>query len=118
MATITSKQKRLTVVNPVAVLASVSLIAILVVLWSFTGNLYNLGNNNPGTFGSPSLVSGGTNVSFVADEQYWSANCSRGWSRNSSCDDIVAHVNSCVVNLNSPYCTQYEAYMEQFNIGK
>jgi len=118
MATISSKQKRLIVVNPIAVLASLSLIAALLVLWPFTGSLNDLRVSEPGASGGESVLAGSTVVSFAADEQYWNANCSHGWSGNSSCDDIVARVNSCVVDLNSQYCTQYDAYMEQFILRK
>src|ERR1051325_9839098 len=71
----------------------------------FTGNLYHslntaLGNGNnthPG-------ISTTASYSFSDDQQYWSTNCSHGWSSDSTCDDIVARSQSCSIGTDSAYC--------------
>ena len=116
MSTISSNQeKRQALVDPTYVLGFLVLILALLLLGPLSDNTYNSISSVLGTLDSaPSGVSATTNVSFTSDQQYWDANCSHGWSSDSTCDDIVLRSQSCVVSVTSPYCSEYDAYLQQF----
>lgn len=116
MSTISSKQeKRHGLVDPVYVLAFLVLILALLLLGPLASNAHNFVNSVVGSLGrAPAGVSASANVSFATDQQYWDANCSHGWSSNSSCDDIILRSQSCVANVASAYCSAYKNYLQQF----
>jgi len=116
MSTISSNQeKRQALVDPTYVLGFLVLILALLLLGPLSANTYNSISSVLGTLDSaPSGVSAGTNVSFISDQQYWDANCSHGWSSESTCENIVQRSQSCVVNVTSSYCSEYDAYLQQF----
>ena len=118
MTTIPRKQKRLYMVSPITVLAPTTIMAVFLILWLLAGSPYSVSGNIPGTFGNTGVVNGDVAVSFAGDVQFWDANCSHGWSANESCDAIVARANYCGLDLNSPYCMEYDAYMKQIHFGK
>ena len=115
MATITSKQdKTHGLVDPVSVLVSILLIAVLLVPASLTDNLYGSVSSLLGKPANASLIAGGANVSFAADAQYWDANCSFGWSSDAACDAISTRAQFCSVGISSLYCSEYDTYLQQF----
>jgi len=116
MSTISSKQaKKQGLVDPVYVLVFLVLILALVLLGPFSGNTYNSISSALGNLSSTSAsLSASSNVSFTSDQQYWNANCSHGWASDSTCENIVQRSQSCVANVTSPYCSEYDAYLQQF----
>jgi hypothetical protein len=116
MSTISSKQQKTHgLVDPLYVLFFLVLILAVVFLGPFGGNTYNSISSALGNLGGALAgVSASGNVSFTLDQQYWNANCSHGWSSDSTCDDIVLRSQSCVANVTSPYCSEYDAYLQQF----
>jgi hypothetical protein len=116
MSTISSRQgKRHGLVDPVYVLAFLVLILALLLLGPLTSSTHSSVNSALGILGrAPAAVSASANVSFATDQKYWEANCSHGWSSNSSCDDIVVRSRSCVANVASAYCSAYKNYLQQF----
>jgi hypothetical protein len=116
MSTISSKQeKRHGLVDPVYVLVFLVLILALLVPGPLTGNINNSFSGALGTPGkAPAGVSASGYVSFTSDQQYWDANCSRGWSSDSTCEDIVLRAQSCSISTASAYCSQYDTYLLQF----
>jgi cbb3-type cytochrome oxidase cytochrome c subunit len=60
-------------------------------------------------------VSLNTQVSFAADQLYWSENCESGWSEDATCEAIVARTQSCSISVDSTYCSAYENYLQEFN---
>ena len=117
MSTISSKHtKRQGSVDPNVILGLLVLILALVVFTPFTGNLYNPLGTVLGTIDSAHAnISANVNYSFSVDQQYWSVNCSHGWSSNSTCDDIVSRAQSCSINVASAYCSEYDTYLKQFS---
>jgi len=116
MSTISSKQeKRNGLVDPIYVLVFLVLILALQVLGPLTGNMDNSFSGALGTPGkAPAGVSASGHVSFTSDQLYWDANCSRGWSSDATCENIVLRSQSCVVNVASAYCSEYDLYLQQF----
>jgi len=55
------------------------------------------------------------NVSFASDERYWSAHCSHGWAKDSTCDGIALRAQSCEFSTVSTYCSTYKNYLLQLN---
>jgi hypothetical protein len=116
MSTISSKQEKSHgLVEPVYILAFLVLILALLLMGPLTSSTYSSVSSALGTLGgAPAKVSAVGNVSFTADQQYWDANCSHGWTSNSSCDDIVLRSQSCVADVASAYCSAYDDYLQQF----
>ena len=115
MSTISSKQaKRQALVDPMLVLAILVLILAFLVLTPFSDNLYNSTGSVLGSFGGDSAsLSSNSTVSFASDQKYWDANCAHGWSVDAMCETIVARSQSCLVSVNSAYCSQYENYLDR-----
>jgi hypothetical protein len=117
MSTISSKHtKRQGTLNPNVILGLLVLILALVVFTPFTGNVYHSLGAALGTIHSTHAnISTNVNYSFSADQQYWSVNCSHGWSSNSTCDAIVFRAQSCSISMDSAYCSEYGNYLKQFS---
>ena len=116
MATISSNQeRRQALANPIYVLVFLILLLALVLLGPLSGNTSNSISSVLGALGgAPAGVSAGSDVTFTSDLQYWDANCSRGWSSDSTCETIVLRSQSCVASVTSAYCSEYDAYLQQF----
>jgi hypothetical protein len=116
MSTISSNQeKRHGLVNPMYVLFFFVLILVLLLVGSFASNASNsISGALEALSGAPAGVSAGANVSFTADQQYWDANCTGGWSSDSTCETIVQRVQSCSISTDSTYCSAYELYLQTF----
>ena len=116
MATISSKQeKRHALVDPIYVLVFLVLLLALLLIGPFNGNTSSSINGVLGVLGgAPAGVSASGDVSFTSDQQYWDANCSHGWSSDSTCESIVLRSQSCVTNVDSAYCSAYDNYLQQF----
>jgi len=101
--------------NPMSVLLSVTMIGA-VLMGPLNASLYNSMNGFLGTLGGVDDVnkSAGADISFASDEQYWDFYCRNGWTSDSTCDDIVSRVQSCVGSIASPYCLTYEDYLQEF----
>ena len=114
MSTISSRQvNRQGLIDPISVF--LILILVLLVLGPLAGNLYNSISRALGTIGNPvSDASIRSDVSFASDQQYWNASCSHGWSSDSTCEAIVLRSQACVVSVASTYCSEYDAYLQQF----
>ena len=100
--------------NPMSVLLSVTMIGAVVLMGPLNASLYNAMNGFLGTLGSADNVNKVADISFASDEQYWDFYCSNGWTSDSTCDDIVSRVQSCVGSIASPYCSTYENYLQEF----
>jgi len=118
MATISSNQeKRHALVNPIYVLIFLVLFVALLLLGPLSGNTSNAISGVLGVLGgAPAGVSASSDVTFTSDQQYWDANCSRGWSSDSTCETIVQRVQSCSVSTASAYCSEYALYLQPFRI--
>jgi hypothetical protein len=64
---------------------------------------------------APASLSAQSDAVFGVDLQYWNANCSQGWSSDTTCDAIVARSQSCATGLDSAYCSEYNNYLQQFH---
>ena len=116
MSTISSKQeKRHALVDPMYVLVFLVLVLALLLVGPFAGNASNSISSALGALsGAPSGLSVDANVSFSADQQYWDANCTRGWSSDATCESIVKRVQSCSISTASAYCSEYDLYLQPF----
>ncbi len=114
MSTISSKQiKKHGLTDFVFVFLAV--IIVLLVLLSSNVNFYNSFNTAlPGLGSTHAGISTSRDVSFASDLRYWGANCSHGWSSDSTCDTIASKAQSCSVSADSVYCSEYDTYMQQF----
>ena len=65
--------------------------------------------------GSRAAISSNEYISFAMDRQYWDANCSHGWSSDSTCDNIVIRAQTCSTQITTTYCSDYKEYMKQFH---
>lgn len=115
MSILTSKpQKSQTLVDPILLLL-VSAWILLTIFAVSTGDLYYSIEKVFGSFSSPNsttLVS--SQPSFAADQQYWEANCSRGWSSDTMCEAIVTRAEVCSISVDSAYCSEYKSYIQQY----
>ena len=112
MSTITSKPtRRYSIVDLISISVFFILLFTLFVI-PFTGNLYSSLTNVNGTHAN---VSTNASYSFSADHQYWTANCSHGWSSNSTCDNIVVRSQACSISTESAYCSAYDKYLKQLS---
>ena len=115
MATFSSNQeKKQSISNQMAVLLAVALISTFLIFGPLNATLYNSINSVLASFDRPDGVSVSTDASFAYDLNYWSDNCSHGWSSDATCDAIVSRVQSCEVGLASTYCTSNETYIQQY----
>jgi hypothetical protein len=116
MSTISSKQeKRHGLVDPVYALVFLILILALLLVGPFAGNASSSISGALGALsGAPAVLSDSSEVSFTADQQYWDANCTGGWSSDSACGAIVQRVQSCSISTASAYCSAYDLYLEPF----
>lgn len=115
MTTYPSKQVKKQSLDLILVLAIIALVSVAMAFGSL--------NTNYGFTGSPLASQGGTagsvslNIgnSVTSDLQYWSANCSHGWTLNSTCDALASLTQSCVVGIGvrSAYCSEYASYLQQ-----
>lgn len=116
MATYSSKQeKRQVGGNYLPVVVSVLLIGAFVILAPLNASFYSSLN---GVFGTWSNTDGAYAnakvVSFTADQAYWDANCTHGWTADAACDGIFSRVQSCTLGFATAYCSSYENYMQDF----
>jgi len=113
MSTLSSKPtKTFRPVDYISVFVFLGLILTLLVI-PFTGNIYSSLSSAVSVDRAQSGTSN-VNYSFTADQQYWSANCSHGWSSDATCDNIVARSQACSISAESAYCSEYTSYLEQF----
>jgi hypothetical protein len=117
MSTFSSKQENKQVPAEVLLMVAFIIAIVILVVPGVDARNLNTSIRSPLTALSPgwagSLVPGG-DVSFTSDEQYWSKNCSHGWTSDSTCNEIVSRVQICERIAGSAYCSEYEAYMQQF----
>ena len=116
MSTISSKQRRRhSAIDPLFVLVFLVMVLTLLVFAPLIDKTYDSFSNAPGSF---SNVSSGLSLtkeaSFAADLQYWNANCSHGWTSDSGCDAIASRAQSCMISIDSVYCSEYDSYLQQF----
>jgi hypothetical protein len=116
MATISSKQeKRHALVDPIYVLVLLVLLLALLLLGPLSRKTSSTINSALGALGGvPAGMSASNDGTFASDQQYWDANCSHGWSSDSTCENIVLRSQSCVANVDSAYCSAYDTYLQQF----
>ena len=116
MATYSSKhEKRQFFGNNVPVLVLVLLVGALVILAPLNASFSSSLNGTLGTWTSADNVYTNAEViSFPADQTYWDTHCDHGWDSDTTCDRILARVESCTISVASPYCSSYENYMQEF----
>src|SRR5215213_10322682 len=116
MSTISSKPtKTFKPIDLISVFVFLALILILFLI-PFTGNIYtSLSSALDNVDSTHANVSSTINYSFSVDQQSLTANCSHGWSSNSTCDDIVTRSQSCSIKAESAYCSEYNNYLKQFS---
>lgn len=114
MSTFSSKApKTFKPVDFISVFVFLALILTLLVI-PFTGTLYSSVSTALGSTDRTQAGITNANVTFAADQGYWSVNCSHGWSSNAMCDDIVTRSQACSISAESAYCSEYESYLKQF----
>ena len=115
MATFSSKQeKKQDWVDPMLVLVSVALLSVLITFGPLNSNYNSIPNALVMESGAADHASNSVGVSFASDLQYWDAKCSHGWTSDSTCDALVSRIQSCVLGVGLAYCSEYDAYLEQF----
>ncbi len=116
MAKISSKQvKRQIFINPIQGPVVIMLIGILIFLSLFSASTYHAISTALETLNNArNTASESGPVSLASDLQYWSTNCSHGWSSDAKCDGIVSRVQLCSESIASKYCSDYAVYMQQF----
>jgi hypothetical protein len=116
MATFPSKQKkRQDWVDPLLVLVSIALLSVLIAFGPLNGNMYSSIPNAPVMeSGAAEHPSSSVGVSFASDIQYWDAKCSHGWTSDATCDALVSRIQSCALGVGLAYCSEYDAYIQQF----
>ena len=115
MSTLSSKPtKTFRTVDFISAFVFLALILTLLVI-PFTGNIYTAVSTalDAGNRANASIAAN-VNYSFSADQRYWAANCSHGWSSNSTCDNIVTRSRACSISAESAYCSEYENYLKGF----
>jgi hypothetical protein len=114
MSIISSKQQASRPLDPIFVLFLFTMV-LLVFFAVFTGNIYHVANGLLGISDNTSTVlSLKSEPSFVADQQYWAANCTDGWSDGSMCETIVLRSQSCSISADSAYCSEYASYLQAY----
>ena len=115
MATFPSKQeKKQDLVDPMLVWVSIALLSILIAFGPLNGNMYSsIPNALVMEGGVADQVSSSVGVSFASDLQYWDANCNHGWTSDSMCDALVSKTKLCSLSVDSVYCSEYDAYLQQ-----
>ena len=113
MSIITSNQsKRQTILDPIFLLF-ISVLVVLLVFAFAAANRNLIGDALRIHESAPAGLSLNSEVSFAADQRYWSASCESGWSSDSVCDAIVARTQSCTISVDSAYCSAYESYLQE-----
>lgn len=114
MSTLSSKPTRIyRPVDFISVFVFLALILTLLVI-PFTGNIYTaISTALDVRNGANATISTNAEYSFSVDQQYWAANCSHGWSSNSTCDTIVTRSQACSISSESAYCSEYQNYLKQ-----
>jgi hypothetical protein len=111
----TKQQKSQGLIDPIFILFSFALVLLLIFATS-TGNMLDfLGDALGSINNAPTSLSLSNQASFAADQQYWDANCTRGWSSDSMCEEIVLRSQSCSISAGSAYCSEYATYLQQLN---
>ena len=114
MATFPSKQeKKQDLVDPMLVLVSIALLSVLIAFGPLNGNYSSIPNALVMEGGAADNASNSVGTSFASDLQYWDAKCSHGWTSDSMCDALVSRTQSCALDVGSPYCSEYDAYLQQ-----
>jgi len=117
MSTISSKQaKKQGLVDPVYVLGFLVVFLALLLYGPITDTAYSSISSSLGTLGvaAPAGEVASSVITFGSDQQYWDANCSHGWSSDSTCEDIVQRVQTCSLSNTSGYCSEYDLYLQPF----
>ncbi len=99
----------------ISILTSIVLIGVLVIFGPLYGSMYGSIRNVLLTkSNTASEVSINDASSFASDLQDWNTRCSHGWKSDSVCDALVSKVQSCSIGTGSIYCSEYDAYLQQF----
>jgi len=115
MATFSSKQeKKQDWVDPMLVLVSVALLSVLITFGPLNSNYSSIPNALVMESGAADHASNSVGISFASDLQYWDANCSRGWTSDSTCDALVSRSEACNIGTGSAYCSEYDTYLQEF----
>ena len=116
MSIITSnQQKRQSIVDPIFILFFSVLLVLLVFAISAANGNYFVEKLLQTSVSAPAGLSLNSQVSFAADQRYWSESCDSGWSGDAVCDAIVARTQACSTSVDSAYCSAYESYLQEFN---
>ena len=116
MSIITSnQQKRQTTLDPIVILFVSVLLVLLVFAISAANGNFLVEKVFQFRHGATAELSLNNQVSFAADQLYWSEYCESGWSADATCDAIVARAESCSISAESAYCSAYEDYLQESN---
>jgi hypothetical protein len=116
MSLITSnQQKRQTSVDPILILFFSVLLVLLIFGISAANGSYIVEKLLQTNDSAPAGLTLNSQVSFTADQRYWSKHCDSGWSSDAACDAIVARTQVCSASVDSAYCSAYESYLQEFN---
>jgi len=116
MSTISSKQaKKQGLVDPVYVLGFLVVFLALLLYGPLMDTAESSISSALGTLGAaPAGEVASSTVTFGSDQQYWDANCSHGWSSDSTCENIVQRAQTCSLSNTSGYCSEYDVYLQSF----
>jgi hypothetical protein len=115
MSLITSnQQKRQSYIDPIFVLFFSVLLVLLIFAISAANGSYFVEKLLQTSGSAPAGLTLNSQVSFAADQRYWSESCDSGWSSDAVCDAIVARTQACSVSVDSVYCSSYESYLQEF----
>ena len=110
-----NQQKRQITFDPILILFFSVLLVLLVFAISASNGNYFVEKLLQTRSNVPAGLALNSQVSFAADQLYWSENCESGWSEDATCDAIVARAESCSISVESAYCSAYESYLQEFN---
>jgi hypothetical protein len=113
MSIASSKQTAKHRLNIDLLFALFALALALFILVPSDGKIYNSFHTTPGAFETIRTGTTSTEISFAADQNYWSANCSSGWRSDARCDFITLRTQSCSLNLASVYCSEYKKHLQE-----
>jgi hypothetical protein len=111
MPIVSSKQTPKYLINIDLIFALFALALVLLILVPSNVNIYNSLRTAPGVLDRIHLSG---DVSFAADQHYWTANCSQDWASDARCGFIAARIQSCSISTVSAYCTEYKHHLQEY----
>jgi len=114
MTTVPSKRYGNQKLIDLGVILSFILLIGALLLGAHVGTFTPAAGKTMGNLSNGNGILAGSDASFTADKDYWSANCSHGWNSDERCDLIFARAQSCSISTASAYCSEYDSYLQRF----